>query len=139
MHPNATESELLQALRISGALSMVQKDAASLDRLINEGGRGLSGGQRQMVLLSRLIVRNPQIVLLDEPTASMDEQLEAYVIRQLHQWLTGRTLVLVTHRPALLSLVDRIVVVENGKVVADGPRDAILNQAKRNSNVASVA
>lgn len=138
-HPHASESELLQALRISGALSMVQQDAASLDRLINEGGRGLSGGQRQMVLLSRLIVRNPQIVLLDEPTASMDEQLEAYVIRQLHNWLVGRTLVLVTHRPALLKLVDRIVVVENGKVVADGPRDTILNQAQRNSNVASIA
>lgn len=92
-----------------------------------------------MVLLSRLLVRNPQIVLLDEPTASMDEQLESYVIRQLHQWLTGRTLVLVTHRPALLSLVDRVVVMENGKVVADGPRDAILQAAQRNSNVASVA
>lgn len=138
-HPHATEAELIQALRISGAIGMVQQDAASLDRLINEGGRGLSGGQRQMVLLSRLIVRNPQIVLLDEPTASMDEQLEAWVIRQLQQWLTGRTLVLVTHRPALLTLVDRIVVMENGKVVADGPRDTLLKQAARNSNVASVA
>lgn len=138
-HPHATEAELIQALRISGAIGMIQQDAASLDRLINEGGRGLSGGQRQMVLLSRLIVRNPQIVLLDEPTASMDEQLEAWVIRQLQQWLTGRTLVLVTHRPALLNLVDRIVVMENGKVVADGPRDSLLQQAARNSNVASVA
>lgn len=138
-HPHATEAELIQALRISGAIGMVQQDAASLDRLINEGGRGLSGGQRQMVLLSRLIVRNPQIVLLDEPTASMDEQLEAWVIRQLQQWLTGRTLVLVTHRPALLSLVDRIVVMENGKVIADGPRDTLLQQAARNSNVASIA
>ncbi len=138
-HPHATEAELIQALRISGAIGMIQQDAASLDRLINEGGRGLSGGQRQMVLLSRLIVRNPQIVLLDEPTASMDEQLESWVIRQLHQWLTGRTLVLVTHRPALLNLVDRIVVMENGKVVADGPRDSLLQQAARNSNVASVA
>lgn len=138
-HPHATEAELIQALRISGAIGMVQQDAASLDRLINEGGRGLSGGQRQMVLLSRLIVRNPQIVLLDEPTASMDEQLEAWVIRQLQQWLTGRTLVLVTHRPALLNLVDRIVVMENGKVIADGPRDTLLQQAARNSNVASIA
>ncbi|WIF57356.1 type I secretion system permease/ATPase [Atlantibacter hermannii] len=138
-HPHATDAELLQALRISGALSMVQQDAASLDRLINEGGRGLSGGQRQMVLLSRLIVRNPQIVLMDEPTANMDEQLENLIIRQLHQWLTGRTLVLVTHRPALLALVDRIIVMDNGQVVADGPRDDILKTAQRNSNVASVA
>lgn len=106
----------------------MQQDAASLDRIIHEGGRGLSGGQRQMVLLSRMILRNPQIVLLDEPTASMDEQLEEYVIRQMHGWLSGRTLVLVTHRPALLKLVDRIVVLDNGRVVADGPQDQIRRQ-----------
>ncbi|WP_114195383.1 type I secretion system permease/ATPase [Edaphovirga cremea] len=128
-NPHANDQEMLQALRISGALSMVQQDAASLDRIINEGGRGLSGGQRQMVLISRMILRNPQIVLMDEPTASMDEQLEEYVIRQMHGWLTGRTLVLVTHRPALLKLVDRIVVMDNGRVLADGPRDQILASA----------
>lgn len=133
-HPHATESEMLQALRISGALSLVQQDAASLDRIIHEGGRGLSGGQRQMVLLSRMILRNPQIVLLDEPTASMDEQLEEYVIRQMHGWLSGRTLVLVTHRPALLKLVDRIVVLDNGRVVADGPKDQILQAANKPIN-----
>ncbi|MDN6089143.1 MAG: ATP-binding cassette domain-containing protein, partial [Enterobacterales bacterium] len=137
-HPHATDQELIQALRISGALSMVQKDAASLDRMINEGGRGLSGGQRQMVMLSRMIVRNPQVVLLDEPTASMDEQLESYVIRQLQSWMAGRTLILVTHRPALLSLVDRIIVMDGGKVVADGSRDEILGQTQRNNNVTSV-
>lgn len=133
-HPHATEPEMLQALRISGALSLVQQDAASLDRIIHEGGRGLSGGQRQMVLLSRMILRNPQIVLMDEPTASMDEQLEEYVIRQMHSWLSGRTLVLVTHRPALLKLVDRIVVLDNGRVVADGPRDQILPAANKPLN-----
>lgn len=136
-HPHATEQELIQALRISGALSLVQQDAASLDRMINEGGRGLSGGQRQMVMLSRLIVRNPQVVLLDEPTASMDEHLENYVIHQLGNWMTGRTMVLVTHRPALLALVDRIIVVEGGKIVADGPRDEILTKASRSAHVAS--
>lgn len=94
----------------------------------------MSGGQRQMVLLSRMILRNPQIVLLDEPTASMDEQLEEYVIRQMHGWLSGRTLVLVTHRPALLKLVDRIVVLDNGRVVADGPRDQILQAANKPIN-----
>ncbi|MBU9841320.1 type I secretion system permease/ATPase [Rahnella aceris] len=125
-YPHATDQEMLQALRISGALSMVQADASSLDKIINEGGRGLSGGQRQMVMLSRMILRNPQVVLMDEPTASMDEQLEEYVIRQLHGWLVGRTLIVVTHRPALLRLVDRIVVMDNGRVVADGPRDQIL-------------
>lgn len=138
-YPHASDQEMLQALRISGALSMVQADASSLDKVINEGGRGLSGGQRQMVMLSRLILRNPQVVLLDEPTASMDEALEEYVIRQLHTWLVGRTLIVVTHRPALLKLVDRIVVMDNGRVVADGPRDKILATAASNTPVPAVA
>ncbi|WP_186371297.1 type I secretion system permease/ATPase [Yersinia alsatica] len=132
-HPHATEQEMIQALRISGAIAMVQQDAACLDRIINEGGQGLSGGQRQMVLLSRMILRNPQVVLMDEPTASMDEQLEDYVIRQMDSWLDGRMLVLVTHRPALLKLVDRIIVMDNGRVVADGPRDHILNAMSNKS------
>ncbi|HHL2558893.1 TPA: type I secretion system permease/ATPase [Yersinia enterocolitica] len=132
-HPHATEQEMIQALRISGAIAMVQQDAACLDRIINEGGQGLSGGQRQMVLLSRMILRNPQVVLMDEPTASMDEHLEDYVIRQMHAWLDGRMLVLVTHRPALLKLVDRIIVMDNGRVVADGPRDHILNSMAHKS------
>lgn len=138
-YPHASDQEMLQALRISGALSMVQADASSLDKVINEGGRGLSGGQRQMVMLSRLILRNPQVVLLDEPTASMDEALEEYVIRQLHTWLVGRTLIVVTHRPALLKLVDRIVVMDNGRVVADGPRDKILATAASNTPLPAVA
>ncbi|PIF21220.1 type I secretion system permease/ATPase [Candidatus Pantoea floridensis] len=136
-NPHASEQEMLQALRISGALALVQQDAASLDRIIHEGGRGLSGGQRQMVLLSRLILRQPQVVLLDEPTAAMDEQLEAQVIRQLAQWVTGRTLVLVTHRPALLRMVDRIVVMDNGRIVADGARDEILRHAAANKGDAA--
>ena len=97
--------------------------------MINEGGRGLSGGQRQMVMLSRMILRQPQVVLLDEPTASMDEQLEEHVIKQMDEWLRGRTLVLVTHRPALLKMVDRIVVMEGGRIIADGARDEILRRA----------
>lgn len=131
--PHATEQEMINALKISGALSIIQQDAASLDRLINEGGRGLSGGQKQMVLLSRMILRNPQVVLMDEPTASMDEQLEEHVLKQLASWLVGRTMVVVTHRPALLKLVDRIVVVDNGRIVADGPRDQILQASTRPS------
>ncbi|CRH39106.1 hypothetical protein BN1184_BE_00870 [Pantoea ananatis] len=131
-NPHASEQEMLQALRISGALSLVQQDAASLDRVINEGGRGLSGGQRQMIMLSRMILRQPQVVLLDEPTAAMDEQLEEHVIRQMQGWISGRTLILVTHRPALLKMVDRIVVMDNGRIIADGAKEQILRRATQN-------
>lgn len=132
-NPHASEQEMLEALRISGALLLVQQDAASLDRIIQEGGRGLSGGQRQMVMLSRLILRQPRVVLLDEPTAAMDEQLEERVINQMQAWISGRTLVLVTHRPALLKMVDRIIVMDNGRIVTDGPRDDILRRAGANT------
>ncbi len=84
-------------------------------------------------MLSRMILRQPQVVLMDEPTASMDESLEDHVIRQMHGWLSGRTLVLVTHRPALLKLVDRIIVMDNGRIIADGKRDEILNAAAAQS------
>ncbi|WON77520.1 type I secretion system permease/ATPase [Serratia sp. UGAL515B_01] len=125
-HPHATEQELIQALVVSGAISLVQKDAAILDYVINEGGRGLSGGQRQMILLSRMLVRNPKVVLMDEPTTFMDENLEKHVLQQLDQWIGGRTMVLVTHRPALINIVNRIIVIDNGRIVADGSKEQIL-------------
>lgn len=110
---------------------MVQQDASSLELIIQEGGGGLSGGQRQMVLPSRLILFNPQIVLMDEPTASMDEQLEEQVIRQMKSWLEGRMLVLVTHRPTLLKLVERLIVIDNGRVIADGLKEQILKAVSK--------
>lgn len=125
-HPHATEQEMIQALTVSGAISLVQKDAAMLDYIINEGGRGLSGGQRQMILLSRMLVRNPKVVLMDEPTTFMDENLENNVLKQLDQWVGGRSMILVTHRPALINIVKRIIVMDNGRIVADGSKEQIL-------------
>src|SRR5690606_3967106 len=95
----------------------------------NEGGAGLSGGQRQALLLARALITSPNILLLDEPTAWLDEMSEKQFIQHLQQWLgKRRTLVVATHRLPILDLVDRIIVLENGKVVMDGPRDAILRQ-----------
>lgn len=127
-HPHATEQEMLDALSVSGALSMLQQDASILDQVIHEGGRGLSGGQKQMILLSRLLLRNPKIVLLDEPTSNMDEGLEQQVLKRLDAWLAGRTLVVVTHRPATLKIVNRLVIVEGGRIIDDGPRDKVLKK-----------
>ena len=95
--------------------------------MIMEGGVGFSGGQKQALLLARLVLRNPNIVLLDEPTASIDDVSEKILIQHLKQWLGQRTLVVATHRPAVLQLVDRIIVIHEGKIIKDGPRDAILN------------
>jgi len=94
---------------------------------IFEGGLGLSGGQRQLANLTRVFLRQPKIWLLDEPTASLDKQLEIWVLQALRQTLKAQdTFVVVTHKPDLLALVDRIVVVANHQIVMDGPRDEVL-------------
>lgn len=125
--PLATDEEIVRALQITNALEIVEQKKEGLDHTILEGGVGFSGGQKQALLLTRLLLRNPNIVLLDEPTASIDDVSEKVLIQHLKQWLGHRTLVVATHRPAVLQLVDRIILVHEGKIIKDGPRDAILN------------
>ena len=125
--PLASSEEILRALQITNALEIVEQKKEGLDHMIMEGGVGFSGGQKQALLLARLVLRNPNIVLLDEPTASIDDVSEKILIQHLKQWLGHRTLVVATHRPAVLQLVDRIIVIHEGKIIKDGPRDAILN------------
>ncbi|WP_449557028.1 type I secretion system permease/ATPase [Huaxiibacter chinensis] len=128
-NPLANDEEIHLALVNSGALEFVRKQKMGLNYVISEGGAGLSGGQRQALLLARALLTSPTILLLDEPTAWLDEVSEKQFIQHLKGWLgEQRTLVVATHRLPILELVDRIIVLENGKVVMDGPRDAILNQ-----------
>lgn len=127
--PLANDDDILQALRITGALAFVQEKKEGLDHLILEGGVGFSGGQKQALLLARLLLRQPNILLLDEPTAAIDDVSEKQLIDHLKMWLGHRTLVVATHRRAVLELVDRIIVVNDGIIVMDGPRDQILNQS----------
>lgn len=121
--PHAGDQEILDALALTGALEFISKFPLGMDHMIQEGGLGLSGGQRQSLLLSRLIIRQPQIVLLDEPTAALDDASERKLIQSLDQWSAQRTLIIATHRMSVLSLVDRIIVVDNGTVVIDDTKD----------------
>ncbi len=127
--PLARDEDILRVLKVTGALSFVQEKKEGLDHLVLEGGVGFSGGQRQALLLARLLVRQPNILLLDEPTAAIDDVAEKQLIDHLKGWLSHRTLVVATHRRAVLELVDRIIVMNDGKVVMDGPRDQVLNQS----------
>ncbi|MEG1090613.1 MAG: type I secretion system permease/ATPase [Acinetobacter sp.] len=126
--PLASDEEILNALKITGAIHFVQEKKEGLDHMILEGGVGFSGGQKQALLLARLLIRQPNILLLDEPTASIDDVSEKQLIDHLKLWLGQRTMIVATYRRAVLELVDRIIVVNDGKIVMDGPRDQILNQ-----------
>lgn len=137
--PLASDDDLIQALKITGAWSFVQDKKEGLDHLVLEGGLGFSGGQRQALLLSRLLIRQPNIVLLDEPTASIDDVAEKQFIDHLMNWMGHRTLIVATHRRAVLALVDRIIVMNEGKIVMDGPRDQILSQSNNQTHPSSGA
>jgi ATP-binding cassette subfamily C protein LapB len=137
--PLASDDDLIQALKMTGAWSFVQDKKEGLDHLVLEGGLGFSGGQRQALLLSRLLIRQPNIVLLDEPTASIDDVAEKQFIDHLMSWMGHRTLIVATHRRAVLALVDRIIVMNEGKIVMDGPRDQILSQSNNQTHPSSGA
>lgn len=129
-NPLASDADILDAMRVSCADQLLLNQPHGLDLTIREGGQGLSGGQKQALMLARTFLRSPNILLLDEPTASLDEATELAIIDNMKKWLGDRTLVVATHRYPLLSLVDRIIVVEGGRIVRDGPKDDILNALK---------
>ncbi|UXM94098.1 type I secretion system permease/ATPase [Bartonella sp. HY329] len=124
--PLASDEDILKAMRLACADKLLLNQPHGLDLKLRESGIGLSGGQKQALMLSRLYLRSPNVVILDEPTASLDEGTEVEVLRNLQQWLTNRTLIVATHRYPVLSLVDRILIVDNGRIIRDGPKDEIL-------------
>lgn len=126
--PLATDDQVFEAIAMAGALPFLQSRAEGLDELIHEGGLGLSGGQRQALLLARTLIRQPSIVLLDEPTAHFDEVTERHVIDLVGNWMGPRTLVVATHRMPVLQWVDRIVVIDGGRIVMDGSKEQVLGR-----------
>lgn len=125
--PTPSDSRILQAAALTGLDQVIQNHPQGLELEITEGGRGLSGGQRQLVGLTRLLLAQPKVMLLDEPTASMDSRLEAKVMKHLFQEISPQSiLVVVTHKPAVLPHVDRIIVVDSGQIVMDDTRDKVL-------------
>jgi ATP-binding cassette subfamily C protein LapB len=125
-NPQVSDSALVRAVEIANLAEYVNRHPQGFDMMIGERGDSLSGGQRKSVALARGVIGEPPLLLMDEPTGSMDHSTEAAVQKHLKEFIKGRTWLVVTHRNSLLDMVDRIIVIDNGKLVADGPRDSVV-------------
>lgn len=125
-HETVPDSAVLRAAELSGVMSFLRDSEAGLDTQIGERGENLSGGQRQAVAIARALLYDPPIILLDEPTASIDPGSERRLYEHMREIAKGKTIVLITHKSAVLGLVDKLVLMDRGRIVAMGPRDEIL-------------
>lgn len=132
--PHAEDAQVLRAANIGGIAEFVNTHPKGFDMPVGERGETLSGGQRQGVGIARAMINNPSIILLDEPTSAMDHSGEDYVRSRLKEASEGKTVMVITHRSALFDLVSRIIVIDAGKVVADGGKDQVID-ALRNGRI----
>jgi ATP-binding cassette subfamily C protein LapB len=133
-----TDVKIVEVLKALNIYDIVANHPLGLDMPVTEAGGGLSGGQRQLLSIARMMLRNPQMVFMDEPTSNMDQNTEARVIAVLKDWLRGRTLLMATHRPQLLEWVDLIAVVDSGQCVALGPKQEMIDKLSRGIDVNGV-
>ena len=136
--PQPNHEQLQRAINIAGLKSLVGSHADGLSMPVGERGSRLSGGQRQALAVARAVMADSSILLFDEPTSSMDSALENHVRKSLGQFSQGKTLLLVTHRMSLLEMVDRLIVMDAGRIVADGPKGKVL-QALEQGSIARAA
>lgn len=129
--PRATDADMLRAAKLAGVEQFVNLHPMGFDMPAGERGQALSGGQKQSIAIARALLHEPNLLILDEPSNSMDNATEDQFKRRLTEVMEGRTLLMVTHKMSLLSLVDRLIVVDQGKIVADGPKDTVLEALKQ--------
>jgi len=122
---------VLRASAIAGVNNFISKHPKGFDMEVGEFGRGLSGGQRQSVVLARALLLDPPVLILDEPTSNMDNRSEVMIRNNLAKLVKSKTLVLITHRASLLDMVDRLIVIDNGTIVADGPKAFVMEAMKK--------
>jgi len=125
------DNAVLRASELTGVNEFVKKHSMGFDMEVGELGRGLSGGQRQCVALARALLLEPPVLVLDEPTSNMDNRTEVLLRDNLSKIIENKTVILISHRASLLAMVDRIIVIDNGTIVADGPKTSVLEALKR--------
>jgi ATP-binding cassette subfamily C protein LapB len=129
--PNATDEAIVDAARLAGLAELLASSPYGLATPVGERGELLSGGQRQAVTLARALLADPPVLLLDEPTSHMDQTTKRQPIAHLRDSCTGKTTIVITHRPAILALATRTVFVDAGKVALAGPTDSVLQRLAR--------
>lgn len=135
------DSRLVEVLRQFGLDRFIALHPRGLDMPLGEDGMGLSGGQKRLACLARVALRDPAVALLDEPTSGLDPGTEKQILQSIAQWARSgreRTLVVVTHRPQVLEIVDRIIVVEQGRIIVDGPRARVMEQLQKGITIPSM-
>lgn len=128
--PYIDDSAILKASKLAGVDDFIKQHPSGYSLRIDEGGKSLSGGQRQSIAVARALLLESPIYLFDEPTNAMDAKTEQIMINRLKQGTQKSTILLVTHKMSLLQLVDRLMVVDNGKIIADGPKQTVLEALK---------
>ncbi len=128
--PYVKDENIMRAAYISGIDDFIRKHPLGFDYPLNERGLNLSGGQRQAITIARALVTDPQIVVFDEPTSSMDNTSEAVFRERFSEVMGKKTLILITHRSSMLAMVERLIVVDNSKIIADGPKDKVIEALK---------
>jgi ATP-binding cassette subfamily B protein len=129
--PEAPTEAILRAARLAGADEFVRELPEGYDTVIGEHGYSLSGGQRQRIAIARAVLADPRILILDDATSSVDPTKEHEIRAALAEVMQGRTTIIIAHRPATIALADRVLLLDNGRVVADGPHDVLLETSAR--------
>jgi len=125
-----SDEDLISVANITGLNSFLGKHEAGFDLMVGERGDGLSGGERQAITLARALISKPNVIIMDEPTNSMDSQTEQAFIKNMKNTIEDQTLIVMTHKMSILELVDRIVILHDGKIITDGPKNEVLNNLR---------
>lgn len=125
---HCSETQLSRAIRLSGMDLVFPEGSHGLDTAVGESGEQLSGGQKQAISIARALLREPSVLVFDEPTSGLDAALQQHFMKNIKTFSQNRTLIMVTHSTALLKLVDRVVLMDKGHVVADGDRESVLRR-----------